>query len=155
LAALFTLGYIEEVLNVKLLLSSYEVTGASVEEISAEVNQILEGHHRLMQNISTGKHGVPHPLQFRCRRSLSRAKGIAAPVEGVHCPGQRHFAGPGGARVSQSLRTIPFVKASACGNDFLLIDGALAPADMAAFSRRICDRREGVGADGRRVDVFP
>ena len=48
---------------------------------------------------------------------------------------------------------IPFVKASACGNDFLLIDGgdvegALAPAGMAAFTRRICDRHEGVGADG-------
>ncbi len=45
-------------------------------------------------------------------------------------------------------RTIPFVKASACGNDFLLIDGALAPEDVASFTRRICDRHEGVGADG-------
>jgi diaminopimelate epimerase len=40
------------------------------------------------------------------------------------------------------------VKASACGNDFLLIDGRSAPADMSGFSRRICDRHEGVGADG-------
>jgi diaminopimelate epimerase len=46
------------------------------------------------------------------------------------------------------MSTIPFVKASACGNDFLLIDGALAPADINAFTRRICDRHEGVGADG-------
>ena len=46
------------------------------------------------------------------------------------------------------MRTIPFVKASACGNDFLLIDGALAPHDVAEFTRRICDRHEGVGADG-------
>lgn len=46
------------------------------------------------------------------------------------------------------MRTIPFVKASACGNDFLLIDGALAPHEVAAFTRRICDRHEGVGADG-------
>jgi diaminopimelate epimerase len=45
-------------------------------------------------------------------------------------------------------RTIPFVKASACGNDFLLIDRALAPEDIAAFTRRLCDRHEGVGADG-------
>ena len=43
---------------------------------------------------------------------------------------------------------IPFVKASACGNDFLIIDGMHAPADLAAFTRRICDRHEGVGADG-------
>ena len=45
-------------------------------------------------------------------------------------------------------RTIAFVKACACGNDFLLIDGALAPEDTAAFTRRICDRHQGVGADG-------
>ncbi len=48
---------------------------------------------------------------------------------------------------------IPFVKASACGNDFLLIDsssveGAQAPADFVALTRRMCDRHEGVGADG-------
>jgi len=50
--------------------------------------------------------------------------------------------------VTPNLRTIPFIKASACGNDFLLIDGALAPPDVAEFTRQICDRHEGVGADG-------
>ena len=45
--------------------------------------------------------------------------------------------------------TIPFVKASACGNDFLLIDSSLvAAADLAAITKRLCDRHEGVGADG-------
>jgi diaminopimelate epimerase len=43
---------------------------------------------------------------------------------------------------------IPFVKSNACGNDFLIIDGMHAPADLAAFTRRICDRHQGVGADG-------
>lgn len=47
-----------------------------------------------------------------------------------------------------SLTSIPFVKASAYGNDFLIIDGMHAPADLASFSRRICDRHSGVGADG-------
>lgn len=46
------------------------------------------------------------------------------------------------------LTVIPFVKASACGNDFLIIDGMYAPANLAGFSRRICDRHLGVGADG-------
>lgn len=50
--------------------------------------------------------------------------------------------------MSPGPRTIPFVKATACGNDFLLIDAAVAPADIAEFSRRICDRHNGVGADG-------
>jgi diaminopimelate epimerase len=43
---------------------------------------------------------------------------------------------------------IPFVKANACGNDFLIIDGSYAPADVGDLSRRICDRHSGVGADG-------
>jgi diaminopimelate epimerase len=44
--------------------------------------------------------------------------------------------------------SVPFVKASACGNDFLIIDGMHAPADMVGFTRRICERHNGVGADG-------
>jgi diaminopimelate epimerase len=42
------------------------------------------------------------------------------------------------------------VKASACGNDFLLIDASQAEdaEHMRAFTQRICDRRGGVGADG-------
>ncbi|HYL92380.1 MAG TPA: diaminopimelate epimerase [Alphaproteobacteria bacterium] len=43
---------------------------------------------------------------------------------------------------------VPFTKASACGNDFLIINARHAPADLHEFSRRICDRHNGVGADG-------
>jgi diaminopimelate epimerase len=43
---------------------------------------------------------------------------------------------------------VPFVKATACGNDFLIIDFGYAPEDIQSFSRRICDRHNGVGADG-------
>ena len=50
--------------------------------------------------------------------------------------------------MNSGIRTIPFVKATACGNDFLLIDSALAPSDIAAFTARICDRHNGIGADG-------
>ena len=50
--------------------------------------------------------------------------------------------------MNPGVRTIPFVKASACGNDFLLIDFALAPVDIQGFTRLICDRHNGAGADG-------
>jgi len=50
--------------------------------------------------------------------------------------------------MSSPALAVPFVKASACGNDFLIIDGIHAPVDMAAFSQRICERHQGVGADG-------
>jgi diaminopimelate epimerase len=43
---------------------------------------------------------------------------------------------------------VPFTKTSACGNDFLVIEGMHAPADLHEFSKRICDRHNGVGADG-------
>jgi diaminopimelate epimerase len=50
--------------------------------------------------------------------------------------------------MSSPAKGIPFCKASACGNDFLIIDGSFAPEDVAVFSRRICDRHNGIGADG-------
>jgi diaminopimelate epimerase len=43
---------------------------------------------------------------------------------------------------------VPFIKASACGNDFIIIDGAHAPSNLSDFSKQICDRHNGVGADG-------
>ena len=51
------------------------------------------------------------------------------------------------------LASIPFVKASACGNDFLIIEGGIiegerAIEEIAALTRRVCDRHRGVGADG-------
>ena len=55
--------------------------------------------------------------------------------------------------MNPSSITIPFVKASACGNDFLLIDKdaidpELAATQLASLTKRICDRHNGVGADG-------
>lgn len=51
-------------------------------------------------------------------------------------------------QVPADSASIPFVKATACGNDFLIIGIEHAPADIAGFSRLICDRHNGVGADG-------
>ncbi len=42
---------------------------------------------------------------------------------------------------------IVFTKASACGNDFLIAEGA-GIDDLGVLSRRMCDRHNGVGADG-------
>ncbi|HYM79751.1 MAG TPA: MgtC/SapB family protein [Candidatus Dormibacteraeota bacterium] len=64
LISLFLLGRMEETFNVKLLVSSYEVTGGSVDEITQEVNRILESHHRLMQNVLSGNTGQHIRLQF-------------------------------------------------------------------------------------------
>jgi diaminopimelate epimerase len=52
---------------------------------------------------------------------------------------------------------IPFVKAHACGNDFLIIEEAVAGRAPAELARRFCSRNTSVGADGiefleRRAD---
>src|SRR5208283_3624124 len=64
LVAQFCLGHMEQTFNLKLLMSSYEVTGSSIEEISNEVNRILESHHRLMQNVLSGSTQQHIRLQF-------------------------------------------------------------------------------------------
>lgn len=47
---------------------------------------------------------------------------------------------------------IPFVKAHACGNDFLIVqliqEQVIGGLDRAALARTLCDRNRGIGADG-------
>jgi diaminopimelate epimerase len=44
---------------------------------------------------------------------------------------------------------IPFAKAHACGNDFLIVtEDSAAKRDWADITRRLCARNTGVGADG-------
>ena len=64
LIALFSLGHLEQTFNLKTLLISYEVTGKSVEEISQEVNRVLERQHRMMQNVMSGNTGEYVRVQF-------------------------------------------------------------------------------------------
>ena len=64
LITLFALGHLERTFNLKTLLKTYEVTGVSLEEISLEVNRILEHKHRMMQNIVSGSTSQHIRLQF-------------------------------------------------------------------------------------------
>ena len=55
------------------------------------------------------------------------------------------------------MSRIPFVKAHACGNDFLVIEESLVQGKHAALARKLCSRNTGIGADGiefldRRTD---
>jgi diaminopimelate epimerase len=43
---------------------------------------------------------------------------------------------------------IPFVKAHACGNDFLILEEPLAQRRHAELARKLCTRNTSVGADG-------
>ncbi len=55
------------------------------------------------------------------------------------------------------MSTVKFVKAHACGNDFLMIEETAAKGRHATMARKLCARNTGIGADGiefldRRVD---
>src|SRR4051794_21448443 len=45
-------------------------------------------------------------------------------------------------------KSISFVKASACGNDFLIVEDRPGEPELAELSRAMCDRHDGIGADG-------
>jgi diaminopimelate epimerase len=50
-------------------------------------------------------------------------------------------------------KLVPFTKAQACGNDFLIVEqDTAAKQDRAALAQRLCSRHTGVGADG--VEFF-
>lgn len=76
LIALFALGHLEETFNLKLLTTSYEVTGGSVDEITNEVNRILEQDHRLMQNVATSSTGTHVRMQFDVEGSHREQKDL-------------------------------------------------------------------------------
>lgn len=48
------------------------------------------------------------------------------------------------------MPTLPFTKATACGNDFLIVERDAAPrnADLRQLSIEMCERHNGIGADG-------
>ena len=76
--SLFLLGHLEETFNLKLLFSSYGVSGAGVEEISNEGTRILESQHRLMHNVAIGNRREHVRLQFDvegCNRNQEQLPG--------------------------------------------------------------------------------
>ena len=61
------------------------------------------------------------------------------------------------SRAMRVSREIPFVKAHACGNDFLIVEESDADQNHRELARRLCKRNTSVGADGieflhRRAD---
>jgi diaminopimelate epimerase len=51
----------------------------------------------------------------------------------------------------RALPSHPFVKLSACGNDFVLVEASRRTRDPKALARRLCQRRRSLGADGLLV----
>jgi putative Mg2+ transporter-C (MgtC) family protein len=65
LLCLFLLGRVEERFGLKTAVFSYEVAGRSADEITAEINRILEGIHAMMQNVQVAATQQHVRVQFR------------------------------------------------------------------------------------------
>jgi len=64
LICLFLLGNVEQKLNLKLAVHSYEVTGRNADDIKAEINTALECIHGMMDNVYVAETRQHVRLQF-------------------------------------------------------------------------------------------
>jgi diaminopimelate epimerase len=82
-----------------------------------------------------------------------RANGSAHPLRFFAARRKGQRGAPAQARIHGGGSVIPFTKAHACGNDFLIVrEDAVADEERAPVTRRLCARHTGVGADG--VEFF-
>lgn len=72
LCVLSLLGFIEQFLDLKLMIHSYEVTGGSAEAITAQVNEVLEPLHLIMQNVQAAPTPRHVRLHFECEGTRTR-----------------------------------------------------------------------------------
>lgn len=64
LLVLFTLGRIEDLFNLKVLIFTYEVAGANSDDLVAEINRVLEPEHRMMSNVQIARTPQHYRVQF-------------------------------------------------------------------------------------------
>ena len=94
LAALFVLGHLELTFSLKTLLTTYEVTGSSLEEITQEVNRILEHGHRMMQNVESGNTSQHVRLQFDAEGTNREQKALLRELKSSSVLGSVTSLGP-------------------------------------------------------------
>ena len=75
-----------------------------MEEITQEVNRILEHRHRMMQNVLSGSTGQHVRLQFDVPGCNREQKELLRELKASTVLGQRDFTGAGGIGVSLSVR---------------------------------------------------
>lgn len=75
LAVLSLLGFLERFTSLKVMLFAYEVTGRSAEETTAQVNEVLEPLHFMMENVQVAPTPRHVRVHFECeatRRNQER-----------------------------------------------------------------------------------
>ena len=105
---------------------TYEVTGASAESILIETNRTLDEAHACMQNVRVAGEAGHVRVMFAIDGSHEDHQRInlllhqSTVFSTVASLGSVNTSDPGPMEIA-------FTKASACGNDFLIVDGTLVP----------------------------
>ncbi len=94
LLALFVLGHLERTFNLKTILTTYEVTGNNVDQITQELHRILERRHRMMQNVMNGNTGQHVRLQFDVPGCNSEQKELLRDLQASSVLGSVTSLGP-------------------------------------------------------------
>ncbi len=81
LLCLFALGHIERQFNLKLLVYSYEITGQNSDEMTTEINGILERVHSMAQNIQLASTRQHIRMQFEVEATHKEQLQV---LEGLH-----------------------------------------------------------------------
>jgi len=66
IVVLSLLGIIENTMNLKMMIHSYEVTGSSADDLARQVNGLLEPMHVLLQNVQAAPTPAHIRLHFEC-----------------------------------------------------------------------------------------
>ena len=77
----------------------------------------------MMENVQIAETRKHVRVQFDLEGTRKEQNRCSKPWSDLQCLESVVSAGPGAAGMTSSGRVVPFVKASACGNDFLIIDG--------------------------------
>src|SRR5207248_1242223 len=74
--ALEVLGWMEARLNLKPLLTSYEVVGATAEAVLGAVNEVLDERRKIMQNVQLGRSDGSYRVVFSVEGTMKEQRDI-------------------------------------------------------------------------------
>ena len=145
--ALELVGFLERRASIKIYSLIYEARGADQTAMLRSILDAMDKAGERLADFATRRDRRSAAREFHHNRNQEAARASARETS----LRTRH-------RLTAQLprsggRLIPFAKAHACGNDFLIVtEDAAAKRDWSDLSRQLCARNTGVGADG--VEFF-
>ncbi len=94
LLVLFSLGRIEDVFNLKIMIFSYEAAGPNSDDVIAEINRLLEEEHRMMDNVQIARTPQHYRVQFTVNGTYREEKRLLEGMQNSKVIDSVHRGGP-------------------------------------------------------------